>query len=477
VSSELERLRDLVTRQAAVIEAQAVELEQLRASVAELQRRLGLNSRNSSKPPSSDGLGKPAPRSQRQRSGRKPGKQPGAAGAALRLVDDPDEVRQHRPRSCGGCGRGLARVEVVGVEVRQVIDLPEIRPWVSEHRLLSCACRCGTVTAATAPPPVAGAGAPVRYGPGVAAVAVWLMVAQHLPVARTAQILADLLGVQVSLGWLAGLTERAAPRLSGFSDRLRALIGSAAVVHFDETGLRVGGKLRWLHVACTPLGTLYHLDDKRGVEAIDAMAVLGNLHAPQVAVHDGWQPYFKAHYTIVAGAAEHALCNAHHLRELTGWAEADPARNQWATTLADLLREGLHAVHQAQQAGQDHLDPTLLADLWQRWDQAITAGKHAYPASTGKIPALLNRLRGYHREIWRFAVDFAVPFDNNQAERDIRMTKIQQKISGGWRTTHGAHHWLTVRSYISTARKYGRNSLTALRDLFTGDPWLPALPE
>lgn len=455
------------------------QIELLQARVAELERRLGLNSRNSSKPPSSDGLGKPPPRSSRRSSGARPGKQPGAPGAALAQVDDPDEVVEHRPAGCGGCGAALAAAEVVGQTRRQVFELPEIRLRVVEHRLVSCRCaRCGQVTAATVPAQVA---APVQYGTSVAAVAVYLLVAHHIPVARAAQIVADLLGAPVSTGWVAGLLERAATGLTGFAERLDTAVKAAPVVHLDETGLRVTGRNRWLHVACTPLLTVYHLDDKRGTAAFDAMGVLPALRAPQVAVHDGWMPYFRPEYADV----DHALCNAHHLRELDGWAERDPTRYAFTADLAALLREGHRLVGQAITAGADRLDQQTLDDLLHRWQAAVDAGYHANPPPATKptglganlIPALLNRMRGFTREIWRFAHDFTVPFDNNQAERDIRMTKIQIKISGGWRTTPGARAWLRVRSYISTTGKHGIPAITALRDALTGNPWTPPLPE
>jgi transposase len=470
-----EAVAALIARQAEVIAEQAATIAVLRARVEELERQVGLNSRNSSKPPSSDGLAKPPTRSQRRALGRKPGKQPGAPGSALRLSDSPDVVREYRPSVCGGCSAGLDTAAVVSVVRRQVVELPEApRAVVTEHRLLSCECGCGTVTAAAAPDGVA---APVQYGPRLAAVAVYLLVAQQIPVARTAEVLAEVLGVAPSTGWLAGLLGKAAGRLGGFTAQVRALLTSAAVVHFDETGVRVGGRLRWLHVACTPLGTLYHLDDRRGGTAVDAHGVLAALNAPQVAVHDGWTTYFTAAYAHV----EHALCNAHHLRELDGWAERDPDRYAFAATLAALLREGHHTVQAARAAGADHLPPGVLGRLLTRWHTAIAAGYAANPPPTrgarGNLIALIDRMDSYLPEIWRFARDFTVPFDNNQAERDIRMIKTQQKITGGWRTVTGAHHWLTVRSYISTARKHGHNAYTALRDLFTGNPWLPALPE
>jgi transposase len=468
--AEVIALRALVGRQAALIEA-------LRAQVVDLQRQLGLNSRNSSKPPSSDGLGKPPPRSQRKAVGRRAGKQPGAPGVALCQVERPDVVRRYRPGACVGCGGDLGGVAPVGVQRRQVFDLPQPRLQVTEHQLLSCRCACGTISTAAAP---AGVDAPVQYGPRLAAVAVYLLVGHHLPVARAAQVLTDLLGASVSTGWVASLSGRAASGLDGaggFTDRLRAMIRCAAVVHFDETGLRVGGRLRWLHVACTPLGTLYHLDDKRGTDGTDGLDVLAYLGSPQVALHDGWKPYFQPCYAAV----DHALCNAHHLRELIGWAEHDPARNGWAQTMITVLVDGLHVVQNAIDAGQPALEQAVLTGLLHRFDQAIDAGYTAHPRPAtgprGKVLALIDRLRDHRREVWRFAHQLGVPFDNNQAERDIRMTKTQQKVSGGWRTKQGAADWLTVRGYLSTTAKHGINAITALHDLLTGDPWLPALPE
>ena len=458
----------------ALVAAQSKQIELLRAEVAELRRRLGLNSSNSSRPPASDGLAKPAPRSLRQASGRKPGKQPGAAGAELSQVDDPDQVWTHYPHTCGGCGGRLRDALVARVARRQVFGLPEIHRRVSEHRIVSCRCGCGTVTTATAP---AGVNAPVQYGPDVAAVVVYLAVAQHIPVARVVQIVTDLLACPVSTGWVATALARTATALTGFRARLRDALGRATVIHFDETGARVAGQLRWIHVACTPRLTSYHLDDKRGQSAIDQHGVLPAMTAGRTAVHDGWMPYLKTCYDTV----EHALCNAHHLRELTGWAESSPDRDAWAGPLMALLREGHTLVQKAIAAGRDRLPAQVLTDLHHRWEQAIDTAYAANPPPTGKgrgkILALIDRLRGYDAQIWRFAHDFTVPFDNNQAERDIRMIKLQPKISGGWRTEPGAHTWLHIREYISTCRKNGIHTLKALRDAITGNAWLPPLPE
>lgn len=457
-----------------LVAAQARQIEVLQARIVELERRLGLNSANSSKPPSSDGLGKPPPRSLRGRSGRKAGKQPGAPGAALSQVDAPDERVEHRPARCTGCRADLSNAEVVDVVRRQVFDLPPVRVRVAEHRLLACRCVCGTVSTAAAP---VGVNAPVQYGPGVAAVASYLLVAHHVPVKRAGQILADLLAVPVSTGWMAGQVGRTARALTGFAGRVRAAVTGAPVVHFDETGARVCGRNRWVHVACTAGLTVYHLDDKRAGPALEAMGVLPGMSTGQVAVHDGLMSYAKDGYAHLG----HALCNAHHLRELTGWAEHDPDRHAWAQTLADLLREGKKHVDAAIAAGGHRLDPDVLDDLLTRWEQAIGDGYAANPPPTtgrgrGKILALIDRMRGFVTEIWRFARDFTVPFDNNQAERDLRMVKLQPKISGSWRTTHGARDWLRVRSYISTLHKNGLDILTGLRDAITGNAWMPPLP-
>jgi transposase len=466
--------RQQIAVQAAQIEAQAAQIEALHVLVAELRRRLGLNSSNSSKPPSSDGLAKPPPRSLRGRSGRKPGKQPGTPGLALSQVDDPQETLTHRPQVCRGCRRPLRDAAVSDVARRQVFGLPQIRRRVTEHRIVSCRCACGAVTTAAAPP---GVTAPVQYGADVAAVVVYLAVAQHIPVARVVQILTDLLGCPVSTGWVGTALERTATALTGFRARLRDALGRATVIHFDETGARVAGRLRWIHVACTPLLTSYHLDDRRGQTAIDQHGVLPAMTDGRTAVHDGWMPYLKPCYDTVA----HALCNAHHLRELTGWAETSPERDAWAGPLMALLREGHTQVRQAIAAGHHRLPAEVLADLHHRWEQAIDTAYAANPPPAGKgrgkILALIDRLRGYHAEIWRFAHDFTVPFDNNQAERDIRMVKLQPKISGCWRTEHGAHTWLRIREYISTCRKNGTHTLNALHDALTGNAWLPPLPE
>ncbi|MEV7046728.1 IS66 family transposase [Amycolatopsis sp. NPDC051061] len=461
---------------AALVAAQAVELARareeitaLRAEVAALKRRLGTNSGNSSMPPSSDRFTKPAPKSLRGKSGRKQGKQPGAPGANLSLVDNPDTILDHEPSACSGCGAGLRRARRAGWLRRQVVDLPPVRPSVTEHRLHRLRCRgCDHVT--TAPAPVE-ATAPACYGPNVTALAVYLLTYQHIPVARTAQLLADLLGLQVSTGWVAGVLTPVATNLGEFAEQVQQALRTAPVAHFDETGIRVEGKNWWLHVACTPRLTAYLPHRQRGSEAMDEFGILNRFRG--VAVHDGLKSYQEFTRT-------HARCNAHHLRELVAAGEAYP-EHTWPRIAIKTLEKLNTAAHTARDAGLDAIPAHILDPLISRFIRTVHLGLLLHPPDRGrkqsKTRNLLIRLRDYQQQVLLFARDLTVPFTNNQAERDLRMIKAQLKISGGWRTQRGAQAWLRVRGYISTARKNGLHIITALRDAITGNPWLPTNTE
>jgi transposase len=458
-----------------LVASQAVLIAELRAEVAELKVRLAANSRNSSRPPSSDGLAKPpAPKSLRRPSGRKPGGQPGHEGRHLRQVERPDEVLRYVPSRCGGCGGNLADSEPVGEETRQVFDLPPVRLAVCEHRAQRRRCVCGHVTSAAFP---AGVSAPTQYGPRMRALGIYLTAAQHLPYKRAAGLLSDWLGAPLSTGTLMAFVKDGADDLSGFLDRVHEQIVDSPVVHFDETGVRAGGRGRWLHSASTQTLTFYALHDRRGTEGIDHAGVLP--HFEGIAVHDGWPQYRT--YT----SATHALCNAHHLRELLAIIEQAPEGRFWAAKIDLLLRSPHTTVEQAKAAGEQSLDPWTLAGYRAGYEQIIVLGHHQNPPGTiptGKrgvikqTPArnLLMRLDRDREQVLRFAHDFRVPFDNNLAERDIRMIKIQQKVSGCWRTTTGADRFLALRSYISTTRKQGRDTIDALARLAKHQPWLPA---
>jgi transposase/uncharacterized coiled-coil protein SlyX len=476
---DLERLEQTIAAQAAVIvelrahvAEQAQVIERLAARVAELERQLGRDSHNSSKPPSSDGLGKPpTPRRERSAGQRRPGKQPGTRGASLAQVGDPDQVVVHRPLACQGCGGDLTLALVVGIEARQVFDLPQVRLRVVEHRAERRRCGgCGALTAAGFPKVASSAAC---YGPGMRALAVYLGVWQHLPVARAAELLGQVGGAPVSTGWLGGLGAEAAEGLSGFAVAVGRQLAAAEVAHFDETGARVAGRLHWVHSASTPLLSQFTVDAKRGKVAMDAAGVLPTFGG--VAVHDFWSPYWRY------PTATHAVCAAHLLRELDAVA-AEPGQG-WAGELAEWLTVAIGVAAQARATGATCVDAATAEGLLGRYGQIIAKGHAANPPpqDTGRprpkrSPAacLLERLDRHRDEVCRFLNDLRVPPTNNQAERDLRMVKLQQKISGCWRTLDGAQAFLLVRSYLATAHKHGLNALAALRGLFEGHPWQPA---
>jgi len=470
---ERAEIESLVAEGEDAVAAVIVELE---ARIAELEARLGQNSRNSSRPPSSDGYSKPAAkRSLRRRSGRAPGGQPGAPGHHLKRVEDPDERVVHEPQGCGGCGAGLADAEALeDGERRQVFDLPEdICLRVVEHVAERRRCCCGHVTAGSFP---AGVGAPAQYGTGLRALGVYLVVHQHLPYERACQLLGELAAANVSTGTLKAWVGEAAGGRADFTERLRALLAAAPVVHFDETGGRIEGALGWIHSASTAGLTLYAGHAKRGCEGIDAAGVMPRFKG--TAVHDGWAPYRRYE------DATHALCNGHHLRELAGVSEREGEAQPWAPEMAELLCEINRAVDDAKAAGRSRLDRGALAAYEAGYERIVASGREQNPEPTersgrrgpkrrSKTANLLRRLDSQRAEALRFASDFRVPFTNNQAEQDIRMVKLQQKISGCWRTREGARSFLALRSYTSTARKQGERPLAVLARLAAGRPWLP----
>jgi transposase/uncharacterized coiled-coil protein SlyX len=464
-----EQLLVVVAEQAAVIEGQAARIEVLTAQVAELTRRLDRNSGNSSLPPSADRFVKPK-RDRGRSSSRKPGKQPGAPGSRLELIADPDEVIDHLPAACGGCGAGLDAAEAAGVIVRQVRDVPLVKVRVVEHRMHKRTCGCGAVTTAPAPGGVDG---PVCYGPNLRSIAVYLVVFQHVPVERAAQLIADLTGAAPSTGWVSAQVARTAQALGEVETLIKTLITLAAVIGVDETTLNLAGRKQWLHVARTDLLTSYHLHQSRGRTAVDAFGVLPG-YAGSV-VHDALSVYDGPHYRT----ARHALCGAHLIRELTGVAEQHPEQiwpGQARSALADLAT----AAHTAREQGHTRIEPERAAEPLRLFRHAVLVGLAEHRRTEGRKQSharnLLERLRDREAEILRFTVDLAVPFTNNGSERDLRPIKTQIKISGCHRATTGATNWLRVRGYISTVRKHGDDVLTALRDAITGEPWTPPAP-
>jgi len=459
---------------AALVARQAEQIARLEAEVVELRRQLGQNSQNSSRPPSSDSpFVKPAPKSLRGRSGRKPGGQSGHPGRTLEQVETPDEVRRHEPAACGGCGGDLggAGSAQAGVVRRQVFDIPQTPVRVVEHQLIQRRCSgCGVTTCGRAPE---GVDAPVQYGARITAILIYLYVGQFLSRQRTAQALGELFGVPISAGTVAAATSRAARDVkgSGFLDRVRDRIAASPVAHFDETGFRVATKLHWVHSASTGKYSLITVHAKRGTAAMNAAGVLPAFTG--IAVHDAWAPYDT--YT----QAGHALCGAHVLRELTAVIDTAPADAFcWARQAHDALLGLKKLVDNTAETDRTGVSPHALAHhthlLRSAANIGATSNRHRHTPLARKHHALARRLLDREGDYLRFTTDFDVPFDNNAAEREIRMIKVRQKVSGCLRTLKGAETFCAIRSYLATAAKHGINFFASLTMLAERRPWLPA---
>ena len=455
------------------VERLTAEVSELRAENEELRGRLGTDSHNSSKPPSSDGPGsKPHPKSRRESSGRKPGGQPGHHGQTLRQVETPDAVVVDRPVACRGCGERLDQAPVIRRERRQVLDLPPVRVQVTEYQAETRRCAgCGVETSGQFP---VGVDAPAQYGPGVATLAVYLNQEQLLPEERTCRVLAEVFDCPISEATLERAVGTCHAQLAEAEAAIKRGVIDAGVAHFDETGARLGGQRFWLHVASTPRLTFYATHPKRGHEAMDELGVLPAFRGR--AVHDGLTSYGQYR------DCTHARCNAHHLRELTFVEEQ--LKQGWAKDLKTILLEMKQAVDEARGRGLVEVEVGVKQALLVRYDATLADGARVNPPpeptgkrgrpKRGKAGSLVDRLRTHKAETLAFLEDFAVPFDNNQAERDIRMTKVRHKISGGFRTTTGADRFCRIRGYISTLRKQGIPILTALANAIIGCPPMPA---
>jgi transposase len=452
------------------------QLNKLELRVKDLEGRLSKTSRNSSKPPSGDGFGKRT-KSLRRKSDKPSGGQAEHQGHTLEWSSEPDVVARHAPKACSGCGASLASVPVDEVLARQVFDIPPIELWVTEHQVEVKSCpHCGQSNQGCFP---AEASNVVQYGPHLQGMMVYLMEGQLLPSNRVCEILSDLMNVRVSEGTLYTTRQRCSEHLTEIEQRIHQAIQEAEVVHFDETGMRVNQQLWWLHVASTSGLTYYFVHPKRGQVAIDEMGILPKFKGK--AVHDGWQSYQK--YTC-----EHFLCNAHHLRELQYILEH---YGQWWSFQLSLLLVTIHSqVESLKTQGKQALSSEDRAAFEARYqailEQGFAQNPMPPPSQTGpKKPGrakrspprnLLERLRDQKASVLGFMYDFAVPFDNNQAERDLRMMKLKQKISGCFRSEEGARKFCRIRGYLATLRKQGHNVLDALVDLFAGNPQSP-LPQ
>ena len=475
--SQLEKLdKEALISIILVLQQQVKELQQtVAAQAAEIQKlrdQLAKNSRNSGKPPSSDGLKKPRPRNLRKKTGRRSGGQKGHKGHTLEMAEKPDHIEIHPVSQCPHCAADLGAVGPCGLERRQVFDIPPMRIEVTEHQAEIKVCsQCGNEVKGDFPAEVTQ---PVQYGPRIKAQASYLNNYQLIPWARTCELLGDFYGHAPAEALVqeanAAVVDGIAPSLEATKQQL---IGSD-VVHFDESGLRVEVQLDWLHVASTDYLTYYNVHPKRGQDGMKAMGILPAFAGR--AVHDCWQSYFAF------DNCQHALCNAHHLRDLMFVVEQ--YEQSWAEEMIQLLLDIKAEVDEAP-ADQLSLPPERLAHFAQRYDELIAQGLAANPPPADPPPKkrgrkkqsppknLLDRLKKYKPRVLAFMYDFRVPFDNNLAERDVRMVKIKQKVSGAFRTRTGAETFCAIRSYISTVRKHGLNVIDAIHDALTGNPFIP----
>jgi transposase len=459
----------------ALVAEQAKLIEQLRARVAELEARLAKDSHNSSKPPSSDPpFRKPPPRSRRKASTRKPGGQKGHQGATRALVDAPDHLMVIPLQGACSCGRCRSQIPAqMSPERRQVIELV-IRREVTEYRTVAGTCACGRMHRSDFPQDIRAA---VQYGPGVSAFAVYMTQYQLLPFERSAALLDELAGIAISPGSLYRMVATAGARVQATVAAIREALVAAPLAHADETGVRVGGALHWLHVLSNAHLTAYFPHPKRGGEALEAFGLLARFNG--VLVHDHWSAYARFD-------CEHAYCNAHHLRELTAIAETIPSQRPWAEAMIALLCEANTRASEARAAGCAALPDSMVRDIQTRYDAILTQAKARNPARAPnpgsrrrvrQSPAhnLIKRLSEKRAAVLRFVTDLGVPFDNNQAERDIRMPKLKQKVSGCFRSAQGLAHFATIRSYLSTLRKQSADIFKSLVLTFQGAPPMPRL--
>ena len=446
--------------------------EELSQENQRLHDRLNKNSSNSSLPPSSDRFARQK-RSLRKKSGKKVGGQPGHPGQTLCMQQEPDEILIHGVKRCQQCQADLEQVESLGQERRQVIQLPLKRTVVVEHRTESKCCpHCGTLTQAAFPQEVQ---APIQYGTDIAAVGVYLIQDKLLPYERASELLSDLLGWPIGVAALGRWTARCGENLGGVEEQTKQALREAEVLHHDETGFYVKGQRWWMHTTSTKTLTHYTVHRKRGRDALEAIDILAHFHG--TSIHDGFSSYW-------AYGCLHGLCNVHHLRELKY--QAEEKQQSWARDLMSVLLEMKQAVQQAKEAQLTCLAAGHRGQLVAKYEAAIAAGYAANPPdpppkvlkrgrrAQSKARNLLDRLCKHQDAVLRFLDDFAVPFDNNLAEQDLRMVKVQQKVSGCFRSEQGAQAFARIRGYISTLRKQGLQVLSALEMALVGHPLSPA---
>ena len=455
-----------------LVESMSYQITELKKRIKVLEDRLSQNSTNSSKPPSTDWPTKK--RSLREKTGRSPGGQKGHKGHNLKMVDNPDSIRVHRVSTCSKCSRSLEDVLPTGYRKRQVFDLPPIKVEVTEHRAEEKICpHCGQLNEASFP---GGINQQAQYGSRIKAILTYLNQYQLLPYERTSELFSDLFDIELSAGTIVNTNRVCFEALKSVEEMIKDKITASPVVHFDETGLYTEGDRWWLHVASTKDLTYYAVNPRRGKAATDYIDILPNFKG--TAVHDCWNTYFRYD-------CNHGLCNVHHLRDLK--AATEFYDQNWPINMTDLLLEIKETVDKKRPvAGK--LEQDEIKVFKERYDRIIKAGLDQNPIAKvrdgtkkrgrikqSKAKNLLDRLKERWRETLAFMYDFSIPFDNSQAERDIRMMKLQQKISGTFRSVDGAKTFCRIRGYISTARKSSLSVINAIQAAFEGNPFMVSI--
>ncbi len=466
-------LQQQLVEQAALMQAMQAQLAEQQGLIQALRDQLAKDSHNSSKPPSSDGLKKPRTRSLRQKGRRPKGGQPGHKGDTLKMVAAPDHIEPHPVVVCPHCQTELGSIEPIGHDKRQVFDVPLVRLEVTEHQAEIKQCPgCGQQVAGVFPAHVTQ---PTQYGPRLKAQASYLNNYHFIPLARTAELLTDFYGQAPSEPVVIAANQHLVEQTRPSLIRVKQQLLAADIAHFDESGLRVAGQLHWLHVVSTPELTHYHVHRHRGQAGMEAGGILPAFQGG--AVHDHWSAYLQF------DNCHHYFCNAHHLRELQFIVEQ--YQQSWAADMAQLLLN-IKAEVETTPAPAMSLLQNRLAYYETEYDKLVAKGLAANPIPTEPPPKkrgrpkqtppknLLDRLTKHKAGVLAFMYDFRVPFDNNLAERDVRMVKVKQKVSGSFRTPTGADTFCAIRSYISTARKQGLNVIDAIYDAFVGQPFIPS---
>ena len=448
-------------------------IKDLQNTIKDLQNRLNQNSQNSSMPPSKDGFNKPKPRSLRPKSEKKPGGQKGHAGSHMSIPHEPDEVCKHLPARCALCPH-LSECLVNGkvfscVEKRYEVNAV-ITTKVTEHQMIHVsACPCGGESFDGVFPE--GIKAYVQYGDSISVLTGLLSTYGAISIQRIHDLLGGLLGVSLSTGTIASMVSKCARKVGDVLTRIKSLLTGKEVVHFDETGTDVNGKTIWVHNSSTAELTYQTINAKRGQDGMDGNGVLPDFNG--IAVHDCWSPYWK--YSRVT----HAVCNAHLMRELNGVEQYSPEHN-WAKKFKSLLIAMKKAKEDALKDGKKALCQEKLHQFNSEYDELMKLADLECPDLSGKTPptrgrrkkgkerSLIERLKLYKGSVCLFINDFNVPFDNNQAERDVRNVKTKTKVSGCFRTESGAQDYLDVMSYISTGKKHGVSAFEALTAAFNG---------